>query len=78
MTWINIPKNWTGDQALAVVEFLDEITAAIWNVHEPKMLDAWHERFDKNPEPDDYDQMPPDAVYIGTQNPSNLDDDFPF
>jgi hypothetical protein len=47
MTWFNIPKDWTGKQALTLVEFLDELSAAIWNVHEIKMLDAWHKRYSK-------------------------------
>ena len=77
MTWINIPKEWNGNQALAVVEFLDELSAAIWKVHEAKMLDAWHERATAESEPDD-DEMPPDAVYVGSQNSPSTDDEFPF
>ncbi len=77
MTWINIPEDWTGNQAIAVVEFLDELSAAIWSTHELKMLDAWHNRVEKPPDPDD-DEMPPDAIYVGSQNPSTQEDDFPF
>ena len=35
-----IPKNWTGEQAHAVVELLDTINAAVWDVHEEKIIDA--------------------------------------
>ncbi len=76
MTWINIPEDWTGNQAIAVVEFLDELSAAIWSTHELKMLDACHSDIALNAETDD--EMPPDAVYVDTKNPSSLDDDFPF
>lgn len=78
MTWINIPKNWTGDQALAVVEFLDEITAAVWNVHEIKMLDAWHEQNAANAVTDDDDEMLADAIYDIDPNTTSIDDDIPF
>jgi hypothetical protein len=38
---IDIPKEWTGDQAKAVWEFLvEEIGSAIWNVHEKSILEA--------------------------------------
>jgi len=30
---ITIPKNWTGDEAKIVWEFLENIIVAIWNVH---------------------------------------------
>ena len=76
MTWTNIPKNWTGDQALAVVEFLDEISAMIWFVHEIKMLDAWHERNSKsaNSEEDDSVHRTTSSATSKCQNT----DDFPF
>jgi hypothetical protein len=35
-----IPEAWTGEQALAVQEFLEEIGTAIWNVHEKAILKA--------------------------------------
>ena len=37
---ILIPSNWTGDQAKAVVDFLDEISSAIWDTHESKIMSA--------------------------------------
>jgi hypothetical protein len=38
---IHIPKDWTGEQAKAVWEFLEEICTAIWDVHDLKLLDAF-------------------------------------
>jgi hypothetical protein len=37
---IYIPEAWTGEQALAVWEFLEEIGSAIWDVHEKGILKA--------------------------------------
>ena len=82
MTWIDIPENWTGKEALCVVELLDEISAAIWTVHEPKMLDAWQERFAQTTETavDDEDPIPVDCPYDRYPDPIPLDesDDIPF
>ena len=78
MTWINFTKDWTGHQALAVVEFLDELSAAIWKIHEPKMLDAWHQRFESDNQSGQDEEMTPDPDDVYTQNPSSNNDDFPF
>ena len=42
MTWtkIHIPPEWTAEQAHAVVEFLDDLSTAIWEIHEDKILEA--------------------------------------
>ena len=37
---ILIPSDWTGDQAKAIVDFLDEISSAIWDTHEAKIMSA--------------------------------------
>lgn len=37
---IHIPEAWSGEQALAVYELLEEIGLAIWNVHEKAILKA--------------------------------------
>ena len=34
-----IPTTWTGEQANAVVVFLEEIVSAIWYAHENNILD---------------------------------------
>lgn len=83
MTWINIPENWTGKEALSVVEFLDEFSAAIWKVHEPKMLEAFDERYKKNAsenDEDENDHNPVDCPYDRFPDPIELDDgdDIPF
>lgn len=77
MTWIDIPDKWTGDQALAVVEFLDEISAMIWSKHELKMLDAYHERYSKiAPDSEEADNVNL-TTKSATTAPKNTDD-FPF
>jgi hypothetical protein len=37
MTTVRIPDNWNGDEALAVVAFLERVIAAIWKTHAPQM-----------------------------------------
>jgi len=37
---IKIPKDWTGNQAKVIIEFLDEISTAIWNLYEDSILIA--------------------------------------
>ena len=39
---VYIPTEWTGEQAMAVWELLDEIGSAIWDVHEKAILKAMH------------------------------------
>jgi len=41
-----IPKWWTGEQAHAVVDLLDVISTAVWDVHEEKIIEAMHKRED--------------------------------
>ena len=37
---VRIPQNWTGEQAKLILEFLEEITTAIWDVHDQKLIKA--------------------------------------
>lgn len=37
---VYIPTEWTGEQALAVWEFLEEIASAIWETYERGILKA--------------------------------------
>lgn len=37
---VHIPTEWTGEQAKAVWEFIDEIGSAIWDAHEEEILEA--------------------------------------
>jgi len=67
MIWtrFHIPPDWTGEQAKAVWELLDEISTAVWDAHEEKILDAMNReetRLERAARGDD----PPD------------DSDFPF
>ena len=39
-----IPDDWTGQQALAVVDLLDLISAAVWGAHEEAIIEAIHQR----------------------------------
>ena len=34
---VRIPRHWSGDEALAFVAFLENITHAVWDAHGPKM-----------------------------------------
>jgi hypothetical protein len=77
MTWINIPEDWTGDQALAVVEFLDELSAAIWSTHELKMLDAWHDKQVITKQPATQYSQEAGMTTAATKGHLNTDD-FPF
>lgn len=38
-----IPTHWTDDQALAVVDFLDELSAHIWAIYHTRLLDAYRD-----------------------------------
>ena len=67
ITQIPIPKYWTGDEATAVLEFLDDINTAIWNAHEEKILNAMKQQHitRKHSAKDDGEDL-------------QLDDDLPF
>jgi hypothetical protein len=64
---VYIPTEWTPEQAMAVWELLDEISSAIWDVHEKGILKAFNtnesllERADPSDDSDD-----------------DSDDDYPF
>lgn len=36
---ISIPKDWTGEQANAVFDFLEDILTAIWETHETALIE---------------------------------------
>jgi hypothetical protein len=81
LTKLTIPPEWTGEQVLAVVEFLDEISTAIWEVHDQKILDAMNKREREESVPDEEDGRPlkpeDDLYYNKTKSPFS-DDDYPF
>ena len=43
---LQIPEWWSGNQAHAVVDLLDVISTAVWDVHEEKIIEAMHKRQD--------------------------------
>lgn len=67
--WIRylVPTEWTGRQALAVVELLKQATDAIWLVHGERMADALG---------DDRDLL--DHLDRFVQPEESPDDDIPF
>jgi hypothetical protein len=77
---LQIPQEWTGEQAHAVVDLLDVISTAVWDVHELKIIEAMHkqETMLERAAKENDDEMPPDAIYVRSQNPSDSDDDIPF
>lgn len=34
----SIPRTWTGEQALLVTDFLEQLSSAIWDIYEAKMM----------------------------------------
>jgi uncharacterized protein YktA (UPF0223 family) len=53
---VPIPRNWTGEQAKAVLDFLDEIASAIWDVHEKALFEEIEKEkviWERNPLEDD-------------------------
>lgn len=47
-----LPTDWTGEQALAVVELLDELRERIWERYEQRLLDAYRDRYAPAPTDD--------------------------
>ena len=41
---IVVPHDWSGEEALTVVGFLEQIVQAIWNLHNDSMLVAMRRR----------------------------------
>lgn len=38
-----LPRYWTPDQALAVVDFLDDLREHLWCIYEIELLKAYHD-----------------------------------
>ena len=57
MSTIQIPDHWTAEEALIVVNFLDDILTAIWDVHDQQMARILQRECEQPPEdledPDD-------------------------
>lgn len=41
---IIVPHDWSGEEALTVVDFLEQIVQAIWNLHNDSMIVAMRRR----------------------------------
>lgn len=52
-----IPDNWTAEQAMAVIDLLDELHTHIWAKYEIQLLNAY--RVDLQPPPADGEQGVP-------------------
>ncbi len=39
MSRFDIPQDWSAEQALAVWEFLDEVTRRVWECYEPQIVE---------------------------------------
>ncbi|MCP4602135.1 MAG: hypothetical protein GY847_16730 [Proteobacteria bacterium] len=83
LTKVTIPTEWTGEQATAVVEFLDEISTVIWEAHDHKIVDTMNKRESQleHPIPDEDEGRPlspEDDLYCNRPDPSVSDDDYPF
>lgn len=55
---ISIPTTWTSQQALDVIDFLEEIYQAIWALHEESIMEAHIEKDLRNCVASDDDEMP--------------------
>jgi hypothetical protein len=53
---LSIPDDWTGPQAMAVVDLLNDLQQAIWEAYERPILDCYHPEADDPPlaETDDW------------------------
>lgn len=52
---VDIPQDWTAEQAMAVIDLLDDLREKIWALYELRLIDAY--RTDRQTE---YDPGPPD------------------
>jgi hypothetical protein len=47
-----IPRDWTPEQAMAVVDLLDELRTRIWSMYQIPLLDSYREDLQPQPETD--------------------------
>ncbi len=61
MTTIQIPNHWSAEQALAVWEFLEELTSRVWDRYEVQLVELIRAELDQddNPQPDLFDPDDP-------------------
>jgi hypothetical protein len=62
MTTVQIPQHWSPEQALAVWEFLDELSGRVWNRYELQLTELLHADLeqDDDTQPDLFD--PDDTI----------------
>jgi hypothetical protein len=65
MRRVNIPPRWTGEQALSVVAFLEDVIRAVWRQHGDHMATLIDPDHPLDPEP-------------SSSPPADDDDDAPF
>ena len=54
-----IPADWSPDQALAVIDVLDELRCHIWQRYEIALVEAYRELYGGNAPTDDHNTTPP-------------------
>lgn len=52
-----LPTDWTAEQALAVVDLLDDLRERIWARYEVALLDAYRDRYAPAPADDDTESL---------------------
>ena len=62
MNAIPIPEHWTADEALEVVEFLEQIVGAIWNHHGWMMREALRLQYEPAEPPLEIDATESDDI----------------
>jgi len=48
-----IPADWTAEQAMAVIDLLDELRAHIWATYDLRLIEAYREQYQPPPPADD-------------------------
>ena len=68
---VTIPKEWTAEQAHAVSEFLNTIDAAIWEVHDNKIIEQVQRQ-------NEIDSHLEEEFSAGLNDSNDLNDDIPW
>ncbi len=48
MTTVQVPEHWSAEQALAVWEFLDEVTRRVWDRYEVQLIELIRADLDRD------------------------------
>jgi hypothetical protein len=54
-----IPRHWTPEQALAVLEFLQALRHALWDAYGPELQQAWRDQIAPDGPPPEFDPDEP-------------------